>query len=99
MSQMRRTYERWNLRQLRVSDAAIQEDRSVGNEKLRKEDPMEYEIDISRLRRDMKDYYGTAMFNGFPMAVMDLSKVERMSDRDLIELAQKNGVDLRKYIV
>ena len=27
---------------------------------------MEYEIDISRLRRDMKDYYGTAMFNGFP---------------------------------
>lgn len=60
---------------------------------------MEYEIDVSRLRRDMKDYYGTAMFNGFPMAVMDLSKVERMSDRELIELAQKNGVDLRKYMV
>ena len=60
---------------------------------------MEYEIDVSQLRRDMKDYYGTAMFNGFPMAVMDLSKVERMSDRELVELAQKNGVDLRKYIV
>ena len=60
---------------------------------------MEYEIDISRLRRDMKDYYGTAMFNGFPMAVMDLSKVERMSDRELVELAKKNGVDLRKYIL
>ncbi len=60
---------------------------------------MEYEIDVIRLRRDMKDYYGTAMFNGFPMAVMDLSGVERMSDRELIELAQKNGVDLRKYIV
>ena len=60
---------------------------------------MEYEIDVSRLRRDMKDYYGTAMFNGFPMAVMDLSKVERMSDRELVELAQKNGVDLREYIV
>ena len=60
---------------------------------------MEYEMDVSRLRRDMKDYYGTAMFNGFPMAVMDLSKVERMSDRELIELAQKNGVNLRKYIV
>ena len=55
---------------------------------------MEYEIDISRLRRDMKDYYGTAMFNGFPIAVMDLSKVERMSDRELVELAQKNGVGL-----
>lgn len=60
---------------------------------------MEYEIDVNRLRRDMKDYYGTAMFNGFPMAVMDLSKVERLSDRDLIELAQKNGMDLRKYII
>lgn len=36
---------------------------------------MEYEIDVNHLRRDMKDYYGTAMFNGFPMAVMDLSKV------------------------
>lgn len=60
---------------------------------------MEYEIDVNRLRRDMKDYYGTAMFNGFPMAVMDLSKVERLSDLELVELAQKNGVDLRKYII
>ena len=60
---------------------------------------MEYEIDVSRLRRDMKDYYGTAMFNGFPMAVMDLSKVERLSDQELVELAQRNGVDLRKYII
>ncbi len=60
---------------------------------------MEYEIDVNHLRRDMKDYYGTAMFNGFPMAVMDLSKVERLSDRELVDLAQKNGVDLRKYII
>ena len=60
---------------------------------------MEYHIDRKRERRDMKDYYGTAMFNGFPMAVMDLSKVERMSDRELVELAKKNGVDLRKYIL
>ena len=60
---------------------------------------MEYEIDVSRLRRDMEDNYGTAMFNGFPMAVMDLAKVERMSDQELVELAQKKGVDLRKYIV
>lgn len=58
---------------------------------------MEYEIDISRLRRDMLDDYGTAMFSGFPMAVMDVSRVERMSDQELLELAQKNGIDLRKY--
>ena len=60
---------------------------------------MEYEIDVSRLRRDMNDYYGTAMFNGSPMAVIDLFKVERLSDWELVELAQKNGVDLRKYII
>ena len=64
-----------------------------------KESLVEQKIDIDRLREDILDYYGTAMFNGFPMAVMDLSKVERMSDRELVELAQKNGVDLRKYIV
>ena len=60
---------------------------------------MEYRIDVDRLRRDMKEYYGTAMFNGFPMAVMDLSKVERLSDSELVELAQKNGVNLKKYII
>ena len=60
---------------------------------------MEYEIDIERLRRDMEDYYGSAMFNGFPMAIMDLSRIESLSDRELVELAQKNGVDLRKYIL
>ncbi len=60
---------------------------------------MEYEIDINRLRRDLMDDYGTAMFSGFPMAAMDLSKVERMSDREVVELARKKGVDLRKYMV
>ena len=60
---------------------------------------MEYEIDINRLRRDLMDDYGTAMFSGFPMAVMDLSRVEKMSDREVEELARKKGVDLRKYII
>ena len=60
---------------------------------------MEYEIDVDRLRRDLKDYYGTAMFNASPLAVMELSKVERASDREIVEMALKNGVDLRKYII
>ena len=59
---------------------------------------MEYEINVSRLRMDMKDYYGTAMFNGFPMVVMELSGVEHMSDRELVDFALKTGVDLGKYI-
>ena len=60
---------------------------------------MEVEIDIDRLRRDMKDYYGTAMFNASPMAVMDLSRIERASDMEIVEEAQKTGLDLTDYIV
>ena len=60
---------------------------------------MEYEIDVDRLRRDLKDYYGTAKFNASPLAIMELTKVERASDREIVEMAQENGVDLRKYII
>ena len=60
---------------------------------------MEYEIDVNRLRRDLMDYFGTAMFNGFPMAVVDLSKIERASAQELAELAMENGMDIRKYII
>ena len=60
---------------------------------------MEVTIDIDRLRRDMKDYYGTAMFNASPMAVIDLSRIERASDMEIVEEAQKAGVDLTDYIV
>ena len=34
---------------------------------------MDYTVNINKLRRDMIDYYGTASFNGFPAAVLDLS--------------------------
>lgn len=59
---------------------------------------MEVEIDINRLRADMKDYYGTAMINVSPMAVIDLYKVERASDIEIVEMAQRNGVNLKDYI-
>ena len=60
---------------------------------------MEYTIDVNRLRRDLMDYFGTAMFNASPLAVMDLSRVERASDMDVVKIAQENGMDLREYIV
>ena len=56
------------------------------------------ELDIDRLRDDLKDYYGTAMFNASPMAVIDLGKVERASDQEIVDLAQEQGFDLRDYI-
>ena len=55
------------------------------------------EIDVERLRNDLEDYYGTAMHSGFPMAVLDLGKVSRASERELIEMAEKKGIDLRRY--
>jgi len=59
---------------------------------------MNYRIDTERLRRDMMDYYGTAMFSGFPMAVFDLSRIERASDEELIEIALNNGVELSEFV-
>ncbi len=55
-------------------------------------------IDTEKLREDLKDYFGTAMFNASPLAMFDLSKVERASDAELLDIANKNGVDLNKYV-
>ena len=50
-----------------------------------------------KLRRDLMDKYGTAMYSGFPMAVIDLSDIESMSDEELLEYAQNQGIDIEKY--
>lgn len=59
---------------------------------------MEQKIDIDCLREDLLDYYGTAMFNDFAMAAMNVQFIEMASDQDLVAIAQKEGVDLTKYI-
>jgi len=53
-------------------------------------------IDYEKLREDLIDYYGTAM-SFMPMAVIELSVVEKASNQKLIELALKNGFDLSNY--
>ena len=54
-------------------------------------------IDYEKLRKDLIDYFGTAMsFN--PTAIMDLSRVESASDDELVEIAKRNNFDLNKYI-
>jgi hypothetical protein len=60
---------------------------------------MDVEIDLERLREDLVDEYGTAMFNGFPPALLDLSDVESASPEELIAFALKSRVDLGKYVV
>ena len=36
-------------------------------------------MDYERLREDLKDYFGTAISCGYPMAVIELSEVESAS--------------------
>ncbi|MBQ4339581.1 MAG: hypothetical protein IJC41_01080 [Firmicutes bacterium] len=54
-------------------------------------------IDTESLRKDLINYFGTAVFSGMPMAVIDLSKAERASEDELIQLAYKNGFDPEDY--
>ena len=55
-------------------------------------------INIEKLRKDLIDHYGTAMFNSSYFAIMDLSKVQNATPNELIEIARKNKIDLNKYI-
>ncbi len=55
------------------------------------------DIDISKLRSDLEDYYGSAMFSGFPAAVVELSQVECASPQELVELSRRAGFDLNDY--
>ena len=55
-------------------------------------------IDIERLRKDLIDYYGTAMNNGFPAVVIDLPKAEAASEHALITMAEEEEIDLNKYV-
>ena len=59
---------------------------------------MQYEVDIESLRKDLIDYFGTAMFNASPLAIMDLVKIEKASDEEIIKIANANNFDLNKYI-
>ena len=59
---------------------------------------MEDSIDIERLREDLISYFGTASFYNKP-AMMDLIEVEKGSDSKIIDIAVRNGFDLKRYEV
>ena len=56
-------------------------------------------IDVDALREYMEDYCGTAMFGGFPAAVLDLAEVESMDGYKLCQKAESMGIDLRRFQV
>ena len=53
-------------------------------------------IDVEKLRKDLIDYFGTAM-SFMPIAMMEISRVEKATKEELIKIAKENGVDLSKY--
>ena len=55
------------------------------------------EINIEELRKDLINYFGTAM-QMYPVAMIELSQVETASEEELINIALKNGFDLDNYI-
>ena len=55
------------------------------------------QIDIDRLREDLEDYFGTAMFNGNPQSMMELEEVKRASEQELISLATRCGFNINEY--
>jgi len=54
-------------------------------------------MDYRRLQEDLRDYFGTAMLNGFPMAAIETISVDRASESELLKLAKRAGLNLRKY--
>ena len=57
------------------------------------------EINVEKLRDHMLDYCGSAMMSGFPAAVLDVVDVERASGEELCQMAERMGVDLRRFAV
>lgn len=53
-------------------------------------------IDIDRLREDLINYFGTAIYYN-PMAIMDLEEVKKADEKKLIEIALDNKFDLERY--
>ena len=53
-------------------------------------------MDKELLRKDLINYFGTAM-SFIPIAMIEISKVEKAEEEELIRIAVENGFDLSKY--
>ena len=58
------------------------------------------EIDINKLKQDLKDYYEAAYFTlGYGAALMDSFDLDNLSDEEIINKAIENGLNIENYIV
>lgn len=57
-------------------------------------------IDVDRLRGDMRDECLDAYFGGgFGVALIESFDIDRATPEQLVEMAQSQGIDLRRYQV
>lgn len=56
-------------------------------------------MNYEKLRQDLLDYFGAAMFGPFPIAIMDVCEVENATDEELLEIANRNKFDVNEYII
>lgn len=58
------------------------------------------EIDINKLKQDLKDYYEAAYFTlGYGAALMDSFGLDNLSDEEIINKAIDNGLNIENYII
>lgn len=58
------------------------------------------EIDINKLKQDLKDYYEAAYFTlGYGAALMDSFVLDNLSDEEIINKAIDNGLNIENYII
>lgn len=54
-------------------------------------------MDSEKLRKDLIDYLGSAAFGPCQAAIVDLGRVEKASESELIAIAEALGFNIRKY--
>ena len=54
-------------------------------------------IDFERLRRDLTDDRYAGAFAGVPAMIMGAWNIESASESELLDMAQREGIDLKKY--
>ncbi len=53
------------------------------------------QIDIDALRDYLMDCCGSAIFSGFPVAIIDVAEIESTDGHELCQIAEQFGVNLR----
>ena len=55
------------------------------------------DYDIDSIRDDLEDYFGTAMVNSSPFAMVDLIDLSTKSDYEILSMAINMGINIDNY--